>query len=106
MIHARSTTWQERIAIVQDYLAQQKNYRRVAEQHQVSYNQVYRWVQKYEQGGWEALEDRRGHSRQPKVLTNEEQAKQEKRRIEKENEQLRMENAFLKKLQDIERRDR
>ena len=106
MTNARSTTWQERITIVQDCLAQQNDYSRVAEQHQVSYNQVYRWVRKYEQGGWEALEDRRGRSRQSKALTNEEQAEQEKRRIEKENEQLRMENAFLKKLRDIERRDR
>ena len=61
---------------------------------------------KYEQGGWEALEDRRGHSRTSQTLTNEERAEQEKRRIEKENEQLRMENAFLKKLRDIERGDR
>ena len=106
MTHTRSTTWQERITIVQDCLAQQKDYSRVAEQHQVSYHQVYQWVRKYEQGGWEALEDRRGHSRPSQALTNEERAELEKRQIEKENEQLRMENAFLKKLQEIERRDR
>lgn len=106
MTKARSTTWQERITIVQECMAQQNDYRRVAEHHQVSYHQVYQWVRKYEQGGWEALEDRRGHSRPSQTLTNEERAEQEKRQIEKENEQLRMENAFLKKLRDIERRDR
>lgn len=51
-----------------------------------------------------ALQDRRGRSKREEDLTPEEKMKLEMRRIEKENERLRAENAFLKKLEEIERR--
>jgi transposase len=104
MTKGRKTTWKERIEIVQDALANGKNYRETAEKHKVSYQQVYQWVRKYEEGGWDALKDRRGRSKSEEELTSEEKMKIEIRRIEKENERLRAENAFLKKLEEIERR--
>jgi transposase len=81
-----------------------KNYQETAEKYQVSYQQVYQWVRKYEADGWDALSDRRGRSKSVEELTLEEKMKLEMRRIEKENERLRAENAFLKKLEEIERR--
>lgn len=104
MTKGRKTTWKERIEIVQDALANGKNYQKTAEKHQVSYQQVYQWVRKYEAGGWDSLKDRRGRSKSVEELTLEEKMKLEMRRIEKENERLRAENAFLKKLEEIERR--
>ena len=104
MTKGRKTTWKERIEIVQDALANGKNYRETAEKHKVSYQQVYQWVRKYEEGGWDALKDRRGRTKSEEELTSEEKMKIEIRRIEKENERLRAENAFLKKLEEIERR--
>jgi len=104
MTKGRRTTWKERIEIVQDALANGKNYQQTAENHQVSYQQVYQWVRKYEAGDWDALQDRRGRSKSEEELTPEEKIKLEMRRIEKENERLRAENAFLKKLEEIERR--
>src|SRR5690606_30698964 len=100
----RKTTWKERIEIVQDALANGKNYRETAEKHRVSYQQIYQWVRKYEAGGWDALKDRRGRTKSEEELTSEEKMKLEIRRIEKENERLRAEHAFLKKLEEIERR--
>ncbi|WP_144242964.1 helix-turn-helix domain-containing protein [Neobacillus sedimentimangrovi] len=94
----------ERIEIVQDALGNGKNDQQTAEHHQVSYHQVYQWVRKYEAGGWDALKDRRGRSKNEEELTPEEKMKLVIRRIEKENERLRAENAFLKKLEEIERR--
>ncbi|WP_163184400.1 helix-turn-helix domain-containing protein, partial [Neobacillus sedimentimangrovi] len=104
MTKGRKTTWKERIEIVQDALGNGKNYQQTAEHHQVSYHQVYQWVRKYEAGGWDALKDRRGRSKNEEELTPEEKMKLVIRRIEKENERLRAENAFLKKLEEIERR--
>ncbi len=104
MTKGRKTTWKERIEIVQDALGNGKNYQQTAENHQVSYQQAYQWVRKYEDGGWDALKDRRGRSKSEVELTLEETMKLEMRRIEKENERLHAENAFLKKLEEIERR--
>lgn len=104
MTKGRKTTWEERIEIVQDALTNGKNYQETAGKHQVSYQQVYQWVRKYEAGGWDALIDGRGRSKSKEELTSEEKMKLEILRIEKENERLRAENAFLKKLDEIERR--
>src|SRR5690606_39696392 len=87
-----------------DTLENGKNYQETAENHQVSYQQVYQWVRKYEDGGWDALKDRRGRSKSVEELTPEGKMELEMRQIEKENERLRAENAFLKKLEEIERR--
>lgn len=104
MTKGRKTTWKERIKIVQDALANGKEYQQTAETHKVSYQQVYQWVRKYEADGWDALKDRRGRTKSKKELTPEEKMKLEMHRMEKENERLRTENAFLKKLEEIERR--
>lgn len=104
MTKGRKTTWKERIEIVEDALANGKNYHETSEKYQVSYQQVYQWVHKYEDGGLDALKDKRGRNKSKDELTPEEKMKLEMRRIEKENERLRAENAFLKKLEEIERR--
>lgn len=100
----RKTTWKERIEIVQEALSNGKNYQQTSETHKVSYQQVYQWVRKYEVDGWDALKDRRGRTKGEEELTPDEKMKLEMRRMEKENERLRAENAFLKKLEEIERR--
>lgn len=61
---------------------------------------ISNWVYKYEKYGVE------GSTRafeNIEELTSEEKMKLEIRRTEKENERLRTENAFLKKLEEIER---
>lgn len=104
MTKGRSTTWQERIEIVLFCLAHQKNYRKVAEQYQVSYQQVYQWVKKYENGGQEALQDGRGRIKATEELSEADHQKLEMKKLEYENERLRAEIAFLKKLQELKRR--
>ena len=56
----RSTTPEERLAIVQDCLANDKNYGAMALRYQCSYQQVRNWVKRYEEMGAAGLEDRRG----------------------------------------------
>lgn len=65
MTKGRPTTWQERIDIVQYCHAHQHDYRKTADQFQVSYQQVYQWVKKFEDGGQDALKDGRGRKKAP-----------------------------------------
>lgn len=104
MTEGRSTTYQERIDIVQYCLAHQHNYQKTAGQFQVSYQQVYQWVKKFETGGQEALKDGRGRKKAPEELTEADQQKLEMKKMQYEMERLRAENAFLKKLQELQRR--
>lgn len=104
MTKGRSTTWQERIDIVLYCLAIGQDCTKTAGHFQVSYQQVYGWVKKYEAGGQEALKDGRGHTKVPEELTEVERDKLAMKKLEYENERLRAENAFLKKLQELERR--
>lgn len=104
MTSGRKTTLEERIQIVNYCLQHQKNYQLAAESYGVSYQQVYQWVKKFETNGEEALQDKRGRKKEEYELTAEEKFKLEMKRLERENERLRAENAFLKKLEEHERR--
>jgi transposase len=104
MIKGRSTTLEERLEIVMYCLQNGKNYQQVSEHFDVSYQQVYQWVKKFEKDGGEGLKDKRGRTKEEAELTPEEKIQREMKRLELENERLRAENAFLKKLEEIERR--
>ncbi len=104
MTKGRSTTWKERIDIVLYCLSNDKDYQKTAEIYEVSYQQVYQWVRKYEDGGDEALRDNRGRKKEEAELSPEEKMKFEMKKLERENERLRAENALLKKLEELERR--
>lgn len=106
MTSRRKTTLEERIQIVNYCMQHQKNYQLTAESYEVSYQQVYQWVKKFEANGEEALQDKRGRKKEEYELTAEEKFKLEMKRLERENERLRAENAFLKKLEELERRHR
>ncbi|MEF7592756.1 helix-turn-helix domain-containing protein, partial [Bacillus thuringiensis] len=80
-----------------------KNFQMTADMYDVSYQQVYQWVKKYNNGGDEALKDRRGKKKEEQELSPEEKVKLEMKKLERENERLRAENAFLKKLEELER---
>lgn len=106
MTNRRKTTLEERIQIVNYCLQHRKNYQLAAESYEVSYQQVYQWVKKFEAHGEEALKDKRGRNKQEDELTEEEKLKMEMKRLERENKRLHAENAFLKKLEELERRRR
>ncbi|MGO4692665.1 helix-turn-helix domain-containing protein [Paenibacillus sp. 2TAB26] len=82
------------------------DYGKTAEQHQVSYQQVYQWVKKYQDGGQDALQDGRGRKKTEEELTDTDRQKLAMKKMQAENECLRAEIAFLKKLEELERRRR
>ncbi|KAB2336749.1 IS3 family transposase [Cytobacillus depressus] len=98
MTKGRNTTLNERIEIVLYCLEQNKNYQLAAETYEVSYHQVYQWVKKYEVGGEGALKDQRGRTKEEQELTPEEKFNLKMKRLERENERLRAENLFFKKV--------
>nr|WP_170031468.1 helix-turn-helix domain-containing protein [Alteribacillus bidgolensis] len=60
MTKGRTTKLAERIFIARDYMENNKDYQGIAERYNVSYQQEYQWTKKYEEGGEDALRDRRG----------------------------------------------
>ncbi len=106
MAKHRKTTQAERQEIVDYCLNHDLNYGEAALKYDVAYQQVYQWVRKYKKMGDAGLEDRRGHragtipSRTPEEKLRDELAK-----LKRENHWLQMENAVLKKLDELERRD-
>jgi transposase-like protein len=102
MIKGRTSSWKERIDIVLYCLSNNYDYQNTALKFQVSYQQVYQWVKKYEDGGEDALKDGRGRKKVPEELSDAERQKLTIKKLECENERLRAENALLKKLQQLE----
>lgn len=107
MKHNTPTTQDERYTIVLDCLAHSKDYGKMALKYSVAYNNVIKWVKKYEEFGYEGLEDRRGKRLVDQTpRTKEEKTAIENLRLKKQIEFLKMEVDFLKKLEAVERRNR
>ena len=107
MSKARQTTPEERLEIVQDCIANNKNYGAMALKYNCSYQQVRNWVLRYEQMGKAGLEDRRG--RRAGTLparTPEEELRDKIAELERKNRELQMENDLLKKVRELEMKDR
>ena len=107
MSKTRQTTPEERLEIVQDCLANDKNYGAMARKYNCSYQQVRNWVLRYEKMGAAGLEDRRGHrvGTQP-ARTPEEELRDKIAELERRNHDLQMENDLLKKVRELEMKDR
>lgn len=106
MNKGRKTTYEERLAITQYCIEHNNNYQETAELYEVSYQQVYSWFQKYNDRGEKALLDRRGKSKEEAKLTEVDHLKAEVRKLQKANYRLELENKFLKKLEELEKRYR
>jgi transposase-like protein len=104
MTKGRATSWKERIEIVMYCIAHGYDYQNAAETYHVSYQQIYQWIKKYESGGEGSLKDRRGRKKDEEELSPEDRIQLAIKKLEAENERLRAENAFLKKLEELEGR--
>ena len=69
MRKGRKTTCEERIEIVSFCIENHKDYQLAADTYQVSYQQVYSWIRKYEAQGVEALTDKRGRTKPEAEMT-------------------------------------
>ena len=107
MTKGRETTQAERVAVAKECLANDKNYGEAAIKYNISYQQARSWTLKYIEGGETALEDRRGQRKKDQQPRTElEQAQIEIEQLKHKLKMLEIENHLLKKLKEIERRDR
>ena len=101
MTKGRKTTQEERAEIVAFCIEHNYDYGLTVETYNVSYQQVYAWVRKYEEGGVDKLRDNRGRTKQVEEMTEVEKLKAEMKIREAKNRQLEIENEFIKKLQEL-----
>ena len=101
MTKGRKTTQEERAEIVAFCIEHNKDYGLTVETYNVSYQQVYAWVRKYEEGGVDKLRDNRGRTKPVEEMTEIEKLKAEMKILEAKNRQLEIENEFIKKLQEL-----
>ena len=101
MTKGRKTTQEERAEIVAFCLEHNKDYGLTVETYNVSYQQIYAWVRKYEEGGVDKLKDNRGRTKSVEEMTEVEKLKAEMKILEAKNRQLEIENEFIKKLQEL-----
>ena len=100
----RKTTQEEREEIVKYCIEHNNDYKNTAAVYDVSYSQVYSWVQKYLKNGNEALADKRGKRKDETELTEVEKLQRQNKILEARIKELEMEAVLLKKVQEIERR--
>ena len=101
MTKGRKTTQEERAEIVAFCIEHNKDYGLTVETYKVSYQQIYSWVRKYDEGGVDKLKDNRGRTKPMEEMTEVEKLKAEMKILEAKNRQLEIENAFIKKLQEL-----
>ena len=101
MTKGRKTTQEERAEIVAFCIEHNYDYGLTVETYNVSYQQIYAWVRKYEEGGVDRLKDNRGRSKPVEEMTEVEKLKAEMKILEAKNRQLEIENEFIKKLQEL-----
>ena len=103
---SRNTTYEERIQIVKDCIANGCNYGETAIKHNVSYQQVYSWVKRFKEFGETGLEDRRGRRKVDQEPRSElEELKIKMAQLEHELYMTKMERDLLKKVRELERKD-
>lgn len=103
MTKGRKTTYEERVEIVTYCIEHQNNYAETAQKYQVSYQQVYSWINKYETDGVDALQDKRGKRKPMDKMSEIEKLRAQNKLLEAKNKRQQMEIDFLKKLEEIER---
>ena len=101
MTKGRKTTQEERIEIVAFCIEHNYDYGLTVETYKVSYQQIYAWVRKYKEGGVDKLRDNRGRTKPAEEMTEIEKLKAQMKILEAKNRQLEIENAFIKKLQEL-----
>ena len=99
----RKTTIEERKEIVKYCIEHNRDYKGTASIYEVSYNQVYSWVKKYDATGEEGLTDKRGHHKSDDEVDELERLRRENARLKKQLEEKDMLAELLKKVHEFER---
>ena len=96
MTEGRKTTFEERIEIAAYCIEHDHNYAQTAAKYKVSYQQARNYTVKYENGGVDALQDRRGKRKSENTLTEMERLRAELKLEKAMRIRAEMEASFLK----------
>ncbi|NLW52596.1 MAG: helix-turn-helix domain-containing protein [Tissierellia bacterium] len=102
MRKGRKTTYDERIEIVEYCLKNGLDYVSAANEYEVSYQQIYSWVSKYNDKGIIALKDNRGRGKSIEDMDEVEKLKAENKLLKAKIERFQIEEELKKKLQEVE----
>ncbi|MBU5362152.1 helix-turn-helix domain-containing protein [Enterococcus raffinosus] len=98
---------EDRVEMVLYCIANNYDYSETAVKYQVKYTNLYNWVKRYEEKGKAGLEDRRGQRKaKQESRTPEEEAQIRIAQLEEQVKYQQMEIDLLKKVKELERRDR
>ena len=104
---SRKVSYEERIEIVNYCIANNYDYKGTADKYNIPYSQVYTWVKKVKENGYESLKLQKKGPK-PKYLvepqTNEELLQLEIERLRREKERLELEVEVLKKKHRLQKR--
>ena len=98
----RKTTLEERKEIVKYCIEHNRDYKGTAAIYDVSYDQVYNWVRKYDADGENALVDRRGHHKTDDEVDELERLRRENLRLKRQLKEQEMTVELLKKVRELE----
>ena len=104
---SRKVSYEERIEIVNFCIKNNYDYKGTAVKYNVPYSQVYTWVKKVKENGYDSLKLQK-KGLKPKCIvepqTNEELLQQEIERLRREKERLELEVEVLKKKHRLQKR--
>lgn len=104
---SRKVSYEERIEIVNYCMSNDYDYKSTANKYNVPYSQVYTWVKKVKENGYESLKSQKKGPK-PRCLlepkTSEELLELENERLRRENERLQLELEVLKKKHRLQKR--
>ena len=98
----RKTTLEKRKEITEHCISHNKDYKGTAALYDVSYSQVYSWVQKYLAGGEAGLLDTRGHQKTDEEVDELERLRRENLRLQRQLKERDMLVELLKKVKEFE----
>lgn len=98
----RKTTLEERKEITEYCIVHNKDYKGAAALYDVSYSQVYTWVQKYLSNGEEGLVDKRGYHKADDEVDELERLRRENLHLKRQLEERDMLVELLKKVKEFE----
>jgi len=102
MTKGRKTTYEEKIEIVEDCLRNGLDYTGTAIKFNVSYQQIYRWISKFNAKGAIALKDNRGRGKSFEEMDEVEQLKAENKLLKARLDRFELEQKLKKKLQEVQ----
>ena len=101
MTKGRKTTQEERAEIVAFCIEHGKDYPLTIQTYNISYQQIYTWVRKYEERGIDGLKDGRGRTKPLEEMSETERLRMENKILKAQLKDAEMENKLLKKLREL-----